>query len=671
MMRSVLVGAVRRSVAWGSRAGVALACVALLVGSRSAWAFKDSVPDWVRTAAQQTLPQYPAETKAVVLLDETTLTVDKDGHAVEHHRRVVKILRQEGRDDALVVVPFDKDTKLLSLHVWSIGPDGHEYALKDSEIMEYGDPGEGGVLYQDERYKVARAPGRDPGGVVAAEYEQRMPGYMSEDDWIFQQDIPSVSRAFTLEMPLGFTYAAVWAHAKPIAPIDLEHQRLRWEVKDVSGIDLTKVPMHPNELSLAGRMTVHFAGPSVGTPVGGTWQSIGEWYTQLAKDRMAATPEIAAKATELTQGKTDFADKSEAIAEFVQKQIRYFVVERGIGGLQPHAADEIFRNRYGDCKDKATLLSAMLSSVGVHSAIVLVDTRRGIVDPDAPSLMGNHAIAAIEIPAGYNSPRLRSVVTTKTGKRYLIFDPTWEKTAFGQLENNLQGGYGLLTEGSESQVIQFPVLSPELNTIHRTASFQLEADGSLTGMVTDKRFGDLSENRRDLFSKGTAKEQEEYLNRVLQQDFTSFSMSDVKNENVDAFNKELTTSYSVAAQRFGVKTGPLLMVRPRVLGREGLEPDTEARKVPIDLNETMQEQDDYTIKLPAGYAVDEMPDPVKVDLGFAAYESSTQLVGDTLHYKRTYTVREVTLPAEKYGEVQKLARVIGADEQSRAVLKKQ
>jgi hypothetical protein len=263
------------------------------------------------------------------------------------------------------------------------------------------------------------------------------------------------------------------------------------------------------------------------------------------------------------------------------------------------------------------------------------------------------------------------VVTTKTGKRYLIFDPTWEKTAFGQLENNLQGGYGLLTEGSESQVIQFPVLSPELNTIHRTASFQLEADGSLTGMVTDKRFGDLSENRRDLFSKGTAKEQEEYLNRVLQQDFTSFSMSDVKNENVDAFNKELTTSYSVAAQRFGVKTGPLLMVRPRVLGREGLEPDTEARKVPIDLNETMQEQDDYTIKLPAGYAVDEMPDPVKVDLGFAAYESSTQLVGDTLHYKRTYTVREVTLPAEKYGEVQKLARVIGADEQSRAVLKKQ
>ena len=72
----------------------------------------------------------------------------------------------------------------------------------------------------------------------------------------------------------------------------------------------------------------------------------------------------------------------------------------GIGGLQPHPAVDIFRNGYGDCKDKATLLSAMLSTVGIHSTIVLVDTHRGYVDPKAPSINGNHAIAAIEIPKG-------------------------------------------------------------------------------------------------------------------------------------------------------------------------------------------------------------------------------------------------------------------------------
>jgi hypothetical protein len=85
----------------------------------------------------------------------------------------------------------------------------------------------------------------------------------------------------------------------------------------------------------------------------------------------------------------------------------------------------------------------------------------------------------------------------------------------------------------------------------------------------------------------------------------------------------------------------------------------------------MQEQDDYSIELPPGYAIDEIPDPVKLDLGFASYESSSTVKDNILHYTRTYTVREVTLPADKYSDVQKLAGVIAADEQRNAVLKKQ
>jgi hypothetical protein len=313
----------------------------------------------------------------------------------------------------------------------------------------------------------------------------------------------------------------------------------------------------------------------------------------------------------------------------------------------------------------------MLSTVGIHSALVMVDHRRGVIDADAPSIVGDHMIAAIEIPKGYRSPKLRSVVTAKTGRQYLIFDPTWDKTAFGQLEHNLQGGYGILMEGHDSQVIQFPVLNPELNTIRRTASFQLQPDGELKGTVTEKRFGDLSEHRRSLYTTGDAKEQSDYLDHLLGQDFTTFTVSGFKVQNAEALNKDLTTSYSLTADHFGKAMGPLLMIRPRVLGSEGLEADRKTRLVPINLSETMQEQDDYTIALPPGYAVDEVPDPVKLDLGFASYESSSNVKDNVLHYTRTYTVREVTLPADRYSDVQKLAGVIQADEQSRAVLKKQ
>src|ERR1700722_1383746 len=111
----------------------------------SGWAAKDSVPDWVRAAEAQPIPAYSPRTNAVVLLEDTTYTVAPNGQATEHYRRVVKILRPQGRDEGLVAVPFDKDTKILSLHVWSIGPDGHEYALKDNEIVEYGYPGQGNL----------------------------------------------------------------------------------------------------------------------------------------------------------------------------------------------------------------------------------------------------------------------------------------------------------------------------------------------------------------------------------------------------------------------------------------------------------------------------------------------------------------------------------------------
>ena len=660
----------RVSLFWAGRLSASLSALLIMSAGLPAFA-KDSVPDWVHAAAAQTLPTYPAETNAVVLLDDMTYTVGADGRAVEHHRRVVKILRPQGRNEGTLHVEFDKDTKILSMKVWSIGSDGHEYAMKDSEYTDVGAAGmEGAFEFADDKYRVAHAPGADPGGVVAYEYEQRSRPFVTEETWYFQQDIPSVSQRFSLVLPAGYTYGTVWANHAPVKAEDLESGRWAWEVKDVPGVNLEHVPMSPSPEALAGRMTVHYAGPGVKFATDGTWKSIGEWYGELSKDRLVATPEITAKAQELVAGKTDLYDRMNAIGEFVQNDIRYVAIEVGVGGYQPHAAGDIFRNRYGDCKDKATLLSALLSAVGVHSALMMVDTHRGVVNPGAPSLAGDHMIAAIELPAGYSSPRLHSVVTAKNGHRYLIFDPTWEKTPFGQIEYNLQGSYGVLLEGSESQVIELPLMDPALNTIHRSATFQLGADGGLKGKVVENRFGDSSEYLRDLYGMGDAKEQRDSLDRALQRDLTAFSANDVKVENVGSLHQDMTLTYSLSADRYAKSMGQLLLVRPRVLGSDAMPTDRKERTVPIDLGETMQATNDYSIELPDGYAVDELPDPVKLDMDFAAYQSAVEVKGNTLHYTRTYTVRQVTLPADRYADLQKLVSAIVADEENRAVLKK-
>lgn len=295
-----------RAICIVRRAGASLA-LATLISLSPAPAFAsrpDSVPDWVRSAAAQTLPVYPPETDAVVLLDDTTYSVAPDGRATEHRRKVIRILRPQGRDSGIVFVPFDNDSKLRSLHVWSIAPGGHEFALKDNEIFEIGYPGQGN-FYEDVKAKVARAPGRDPGGVIAYEYEQGIHPYLTETTWFFQSSLPHLSQSFTLELPAGFTFGTVWAHHAEVKSADLEHQRWRWEMAHTPGIDLSRIPMTPSEAALAGRMTIHYAGPGIPLATDGSWQSIGQWYGRLSADRLVPSPEAAAKARELAGNATD------------------------------------------------------------------------------------------------------------------------------------------------------------------------------------------------------------------------------------------------------------------------------------------------------------------------------------------------------------------------------
>lgn len=628
------------------------------------------IPDWIKEAAQQEVPHYPERTPAVVLLDETTYSVGPGGQAVTHVRKVVKILRSSGREEAIPHVVYDKDSKVNYLHVWSIDRSGHEYTAKDNEIADIGLQ-ESFELYSSTRARVMmNPPGADPGGVVAWEYEYQERPYLAEKTWVFQDDIPRLKESFTLALPPGYTHTTSWAHHMPDKGIDMEHQQWRWQMDKVPAIDLDRVSLAPSSSALAGRMTVHYAAPGLTSAQEGTWQGVGLYFDGLAHDRLQSTPEIAARAQQLVAGKSDFYEKAEAIGEFTQQQIRYVAIELGIGGDQPHAAADIFRNKYGDCKDKSTLLSAMLSSVGIHSTLVMVHSQRGVIDPDAPSTYGNHMIAAIEIPKGYESKKLRSVVTAQTGRRYLIFDPTWEHTPFGQLENNLQGSFGLLMEGKDSQIIQLPVLDPSLNSIRRAASFQLLGDGSLKGTVTETRFGDLAETRRYVFTHDDAEKQRQYMDRLTARDFSNFTLSDLKAENVAALNKDLNTSFSLNAANYATVAGPLIMIRPRILGTYGFPIDRESRKLPVDLKETMTGADEFDIALPDGYIVDELPQPIKLDVGFATYESSTELRGRSLHYSRRFLLKEIMLPADKYGQLQHLASVIEADEQGKAVLRK-
>src|SRR5438477_8013871 len=115
-----------------------------------------------------------------------------------------------------------------------------------------------------------------------------------------------------------------------------------------------------------------------------SWEEVGRWYASLEKDRRMPSPEVRAKAEDLTKGLNGDLDKTQGLYDFVAKNFRYVSLSLGVGRYQPHSAADVLHNQYGDCKDKHTLLESLLEAEGLHASSVLINSSRKL-DPDMPS----------------------------------------------------------------------------------------------------------------------------------------------------------------------------------------------------------------------------------------------------------------------------------------------
>jgi hypothetical protein len=648
-------------------AGLLLGCC--LPGAAGIFKKNDPPPDWGMNAYKTKTPDYAKDAAAVILFDEFVETVDAQGRAVERERRAKRVLKPQGRGEVACDVAYSEDEKINYFRVWTIAADEKQYMAQDSDFFEEGDTGVPIMLSTNKR-RIAHPPAVDVGATVICESEEVLEPYIHENIWEVQHSIPVVFQALEVDLPPGRAHTQSWHNFSPVQPVEVAPNHWRWELKDMPALTLRDVPSRPDWFALAARMSVQWGDAAVdGTD--NEWRAIGEWVTTLEANRPDPSAEITAQTQSLIAGAPDFYTKLARITDFIQKNIRYFIVMRGIGGLQANHAADIFRNKYGDCKDKTTLLISMLQVAGIHAYYVPVDDRRGIVDPADPSLFGNHMITAIEVPADVQDPRLMAIVKGKDGKRYLIFDPTNERTPVGNLPSYLQGGYGTLAAGASSQIIALPVLPPDANGTERKGSFTLTPDGTLAGTVDTAHSGPEGADLRMFLKYSDEKERREYWENQIARDVPGVVLNSFKYEQPTALDKPLEFHYQLTASQYAHTAGTLLLVRPRVVGSDVLPFDDKPRTVSIDLNATGKWHDSFDITLPTGYVVDETPDPIDVDVDFASYHSTVTGKDNHLHYEREYVVRQVEIPADKAGAFRRLESAILTDEKGTAVLKKQ
>jgi hypothetical protein len=646
----------------------ALLLCACKPGAAGIFGKSQAVPQWGLEANKTRTPDYVKDAAAVILFDEYVETIDAQGRAVEREREAIRILKPQGRQNTCAV-SYDIDQKVNYFRVWTIAADEKQYMAQDSDFTERGDTSVP-ILLSTNKSRIAHPPAVDVGATIICESEEVMEPYLQEKVWRIQNGIPVVFQALEVDLPPGRAHTQSWHGYKPVPPVEIAPNHWRWEVKDMPALILRNIPSRPEWAALAARMSVQWGDAAV-EGIDNQWRAIGQWTTTLEADRPVPSPEITAHAQSLIAGAPDFYTKLSRITESIQKDIRYFIVERGIGGLQANHAVDIFRNRYGDCKDKTTLLISMLRVAGINGYYLPVDDRRGIVDPESPSLYGNHMITAIEIPADVKDPRLMAVVKAKDGKRYLIFDPTNERTPIGNLPSYLQGSYGTLAAGSASQIIAIPVLGPDANGTERKGAFTLTADGTLTGLVDTTHSGPEGAEIRTALKYSDEKERRESLETAISHDVPGVVLNSFQYVQPSALDKPMEVHYKLTAPQYAHQAGSLLLVRPRVVGSHAMPFDDKPRTIPINLAATGHWRDSFDITLPAGYVVDETPDALAVDLDFASYHSAVTTKDNHLHYERDYVVRQVEIPAEKAADFRKLQSAILADEKGTAVLKKQ
>lgn len=633
----------------------------------------NDAPQWMHALVNTPLPEHDDKTNAVLLYSDFTLTVQPNGKIRSFERAAYKILRADGREYGVVHAFVDKETRVLGMRGWCIPAQGRDYEVKDKEAVDASPAADWVEFLTDLKIKMLKIPASDPGNIVGYEVEQELRPYVLQNEWYLQQEIPTVESRYTLNLPPGWEYKAAWFNHPEMQPSPTGTNSWQWIVKNVPAVKYEREM--PPWRGVAQQMVVSLI-PSGGAANRGfqNWNDMGNWASELMRGRHDSSPEIKQKVDSMTPAGAPLLEKMRAIANFAQHDVRYVGIELGIGGYQPHQARDIFAHRYGDCKDKATIMAAMLSDIGVESYYVLIYTERGAVTPGLPPQIGifNHAILAIKLPEGLKDPSLVATVNDPKVGRILIFDPTDEGTPFGQLRGALQANYGLLVTPAGGELFELPELPSTLNETNRVARLKLDTNGTLSGDVEEVFKGDPATHHRHVYQSASQQSDKiKPIETVLAHSLGTFQITKASVGNPDKSHLPFVYNYSLVAPNYAKTAGDLLLVRPRVVGieqRELLE-TKEPRKYPVEFAGPWRDSDTFEIALPAGYEVDDLPPPVNADYSFASYHSKTEISGSTLKYTRTFEIKELSVPVSKVEELKTFYRVIGNDERNTAVLK--
>jgi transglutaminase-like putative cysteine protease len=624
----------------------ALATFLALIAPSTAWSA--DAPAWLSDAAKIERSPIERNAPAVVLRDEQRVTVSADGRVVTHRTYAVRVQTRAGAEAASVREVYVKGSgEVRSIRAWILA-DGRTTQLSTSDVVDVALVNND--LFNEVRAKVVSAPESiPPGTIFGAETDTLDRTVFTQFEWPAQEEWPVRQFVRALTLPSGWDARTVTFNHAPIEP---QRAGATWTW---TAADLPSPPQEPAGPPLSGlvpRIAVTYSeGPA--SPTAFTnWESVSTWLSGLQDAQASATPALTAKARELTASTATPLEQIAAIGRYVQK-VQYISIQTGLGrggGYKPHAASNVLSKNYGDCKDKANLMRALLGSIGINAHLVAIYSGDPFyVRPEWPSPQQfNHAIVAVDVAP---ETHLAAVTTVPKMGTLLLFDPTDEQTPVGQLPLYLQDSFGLVVMPKGGDLIKAPSSSPEANVSIRMVKASVTRDGLFKATVTEQSSGDAASRERWIFTSLSREAYKRRLEAELRRQVPG-AVFTLGNAREDTANNLFERTVQLEARGFAqVLQNRLLLVRAPLSGREALPALTAAeRQTPVVLD-ALEERDRFELEIPTGAAVDEMPKPISRDSPFGRFAVEWKAQGGIVVRDLALRLTRESIPPQRYGEL--------------------
>ena len=374
-----------------------------------------------------------------------------------------------------------------------------------------------------------------------------------------------------------------------------------------------------------------------------SWEQMGRWYAALEKDRREPTPEIRAKAAELTKGKTTDLEKIEALYDYVGPNFRYISLSFGVGRYQPHFAADVLHNAYGDCKDKHTLLASLLAAIGFHADSVLINSSRKI-DPDIPSpSQFDHVFTMVPLD-----------------NQEIWMDTTTEVAPFRLLASVLRDKEALIIpQDGVPHLEKTPADPPMVNRQFSQIDGKVNEFGKLTAHVQYELRGDTELYMRMLFRRVPSNKWTDWVKQMNAFSGLNGDVSDLNVSDPADTHEPFKVDYKIEVANFldwSKKKSDLVLPLSQLSMADADEDDPD----PIKVGSPLEYIYKLRLEFPPKY-LESAPLPFSMKRDYAHYDASYKVDGDVFTAERTLVTSMDELPSARVEDYLAFRRAVLAD----------